>query len=174
MLAAQAKSAGGHDTQERVEVFGEYSRISDSVQEHDSYSQPSFGLNGFEAGAALRVWHGLGVKGAVSRYTGSNIGAESQLFVVGSGQYAVRFGRESIFVEGLFGSGNVNAGFFSGAGSTANTTVFGGGLDTRIARHLAFRVEGGLLHAKFVPTSNQIHGTPTSFGRLSTGLVVCF
>jgi hypothetical protein len=173
LLMAQAVRE--HDPDARCEVFGEYSRTSDSVTEHDSYPQPSFALNGFETGATLRVWRGLSIKGAVSRYTGSNIGAESQIFGVAGGQYAVRFGPESIFVEGLFGTGRVNApAFYSGKGTTASTSVFGGGLDTRIVRHLAFRVEGSLLHATFVPTSDQIHGIPTSFGRFSTGLVVRF
>jgi hypothetical protein len=175
-LVAQAKGAGGHDPDGRMEIFGEYSRTSDSVQEHDSYRQPSFGLNGFETGGAVRVWHGLAIKGAVSRYSGTNLGnAESQLFVTGGAQYSVRFGPESVFVEGMIGGGHVNApAFYSGKGTTAFTSVFGGGLDTRIVRHLAFRVEGSLLHAKFVPTSDQIHGIPTWFGRFSTGLVVRF
>lgn len=175
MLIAQAKKAGGQDHEGRVEIFGEYSRISDSVTEHDSFQRPSVALNGFEMGGTFRVWRGLGIKGAVSRYSGSNIGAENQLFVVGGGQYAVRLGPESIFVEGMIGSGDVYApAFYSGKGTTAFTSVFGGGLDTLIVRHLAFRVEGSLLHATFVPTSDQIHGIPTSFGRFSTGLVVRF
>jgi hypothetical protein len=165
-----------HDPTERCELFGEYSRTSDSVSEHDSFQQPSHGLSGFETGAALRVWRGLGAKVAVSRYTGSYLGAESQLFGVVGGQYAVQLGPESIFAEGMIGGGHISAPVFyaNGKGTTSFASVFGGGLDTPIVRHFAFRVEGTLLHARFVPTSNQIHGIPTLFGRFSTGLVVRF
>src|SRR5258708_707986 len=109
-LMAQAMST--HDPDERCELFGEYSRTSDCVTEHDSYRQPSYGLNGFETGAALRVWRGLGAKVAVSRYTGNNIGEESQLFGVVGAQYVVRFGPESIFAEGMIGGDHISAPAF--------------------------------------------------------------
>ena len=169
-LLPQAKGAGRHDPDGRVEIFGEYSRT------HDTYPQ-YVGLNGFDIGGAAAVWHALAIKGEVSRYSGTDIGAESQFIVVVGPRYSVRFGPESVFVEGMIGRGHVDAPNLydnTGRGSIVFATVLGGGLDTRISDHVAFRVEGNFLHAKFTPSSDQIHGTPTWYGRFSTGLVVRF
>ena len=103
MAVAQAKAAGQHDPTARIEIFGEYSRISDSFIEHDSFNQSAQGVNGWEAGAALRLWHGLAAKGVAVGYSGNYyfydrtgltppIGfPQSSLFVLGGLQYSVQF-----------------------------------------------------------------------------------
>ena len=63
-------------------------------------------------------------------------------------------------------------------GQTASfAALLGGGLDTPLTRHIAFRVSGGFQYSYFalmdpitlVPY--RIPGLPTNFGRISSGLV---
>jgi hypothetical protein len=100
---------------------------------------------------------------------------------MGGVQYTWKFKRESVFVEGLGGDIglNKNWGAAQAPGGTASfSTLAGGGLDSRLARHVAFRVSGGFQWSNFAligPAPSlvpyRIAGLPTNFGRISTGIV---
>ncbi len=88
-----------------------------------------------------------------------------------------------MFGEGLIGDGGINRywGPNASPGETAPRSrgSAGGGLDTRLARHLAFRMEGGYQYSYFILINNlqeinpvHLPGLPTNFLRLSSGLVV--
>jgi hypothetical protein len=66
-------------------------------------------------------------------------------------------------------------------GQTASFAAFvGGGIDTPIARRIAFRMEGGYQYSYFGLSSPvttvpyRVPGLPTNFGRVSSGLVWSF
>jgi hypothetical protein len=137
-------------------------------------------LNGWDASVAFPSWHDLRFKIDVYAYRGTNLGAPQQpFFIMGGGQYSRRFGRESVFVEGLMGDGGLNRNWGAG-GTTGETASFaalvGGGLDTPLTRHIAFRVDGGFQYSYFALAGQysapyRIPGLPTDFARISSGLV---
>ena len=61
--------------------------------------------------------------------------------------------------------------------TAAFSSLVGGGLDTPLTRHIAFRVSGGYQYAYFALakgvslTPYRIPGLPTNFGHISSGLV---
>jgi hypothetical protein len=80
----------------------------------------------------------------------------------------------------LGGTGGANQtwGTNNAIGQTASiATLVGGGLDTPVTRHIAFRVDGGFQYSYFsleTPTYEvpyRIPGLPTDFGRITSGLV---
>ena len=142
-------------------------------------------LNGWDASFAFVPWHGLRFKVDTTGYRGTNLNAPQHLFfIMGGGEYSHRLGRESVFVEGLGGTGGANR--YWGANQTpAQTASFaafmGGGVDTPISKRFAWRVEGGYQYSYFqliqsLATLTPVYNTnlPTNFGRFSTGLVWSF
>jgi hypothetical protein len=173
--ALQAQS----ETPARYQIYGGYAFLSNSINGVPGFRQS---LNGWDAAVAFPSWHNLRFKVDASGYLGTNLGApQHPYFLMGGGQYSWRIGRESVFVDGLMGDGGVNKdwGANKSPGETASFSVLaGGGLDTPLTRHIAFRVDGGYQYAYFAlapPTGNnvpyRIPGLPTNFGRISTGLV---
>ena len=162
----------------RYQIYGGYSYLSNSLDGVTGSHQP---LNGFDAGVAFPSWHNLRFKVDVSAYRGTNLGApQHPYFIMGGGQYSWRIKRESVFVEGLAGNGGANKtwGADGATGQTASfSALVGGGLDTPITRHIAFRVEGGFQYSYFALEHSvtfgpyRIPGLPTNFGRISSGLV---
>ena len=162
----------------RLLVFGGYSFLSNSLNGVTGYHQ---GLNGFDASIAFGAWHNLRFKVDTTAYFGSNLGApQHPYFILGGPQYTWRIRRESIFVEGMGGTGGANKSWGANGmlGETASFAAFvGGGLDTPISRHFAYRIEGGYQYSYFslqIPTylvPYRITGLPTNFGRASSGLV---
>jgi hypothetical protein len=162
----------------RYQIYGGYSFLSNSLNGVPGSHQP---LNGWDAAVAFPSWHSLRFKIDTSAYRGTNLGAPQHLFfIMGGGQYTWRIGRESVFVEGLGGTGSANKSWAANnaLGQTASfAALVGGGLDTRLTRRIAFRVEGGFQYSNFdlehpvtlVPY--RIPGLPTNFGRISSGLV---
>jgi hypothetical protein len=162
----------------RFQIYGGYTFLSNSLNGVAGSHQP---LNGWDAAAAFAPWHGLRFKLDVADYRGTNLGAPQHLlFILAGGQYSRRFGRESAFVEGLAGAGGANKTWptDNAIGQTASfSSLVGGGLDTPLTRHLAYRVSGGYQYSYFVleqPSSlipYRIPGLPTNFARISSGLV---
>ncbi|MGA2084642.1 MAG: hypothetical protein ABSG60_03880 [Terracidiphilus sp.] len=164
----------------RYQISGGYDFLSNSFNGVPGSRQP---LNGWDAAVAVPFWHSLRFKADVSAYRGTNLGAPQHAFFILAGwQYNWRFRRESFFVEGLAGDGGLNRywGPNQTTGETASFATFvGGGLDTPLARHFAFRVEGGYQYSYFCLVSSKqtglvpyrIPGLPTNFGRFSSGLV---
>jgi hypothetical protein len=163
----------------RYEIYGGYTFLSNSFNGVPGSRQP---LNGWDASAAFSSWHRLRFKIDTYAYRGTNLGApQHALFILGGGQYTWRFRREAVFGEALFGDAglNNNWGPNKSLGATASfATLFGGGLDTSLTRHIAYRLDGGLQHTNFAlggnllpPNPYRIPGLPNYFGRISTGLV---
>jgi hypothetical protein len=176
-LHAQTQEPPAH-----YQVYGEYSYLSNSINGLPGSHQA---LNGFDAGIAFPSWRNLRFKIDVTGYTGTNLGAtQHPYFIMGGGQYNWRLGRETVFAEALVGDGGINRYWGPKAvpGETASFVAFtGGGLDTRMARHLAFRMESGYQYSYFQLINNlhdllpyELPGLPTNFWRLSSGLVVEF
>jgi len=162
----------------RYQIYGGYSYLSNSLDGVTGSHRP---LNGFDAGVAFPSWHSLRFKIDVAAYRGTNLGApQHPYFIMGGGQYSWRMDRESVFVEGLAGVGGANQSWAANGamGQTASFSFLtGGGLDTALTRHVAFRVGGGYQYSYFALeravflTPYRIPGLPTNFGRISSGLV---
>lgn len=169
------------DLSRRYQLYGGYSFLSNSINGVSGSHQP---LNGYEVAFAIPPWHDLRFKLNAFQYLGTNLGAaEHPYFVMAGGQYGRNFGKEAAFVEAMAGEGNVNANW--GANKTIGDTasfsaVLGGGVDTPLSPHFAFRVQGDLQYAYFkqnasflypAPAPTYVSGLPNYFGRISTGLV---
>ncbi len=164
------------------QLSGNYSWLSNSIDGVPGAHQP---LNGWEAAFAALRWHGLRFKLDVSGYQGTNQGApQHPVFIMAGGQYNRRFGRETGFVEGLFGTGSMNRNWLPNQvpGQTASfSAIVGGGLDTRLSKRFAFRAQADFQYANFNPGLvlgpttityiEEFHGLPNYFAKVSTGLV---
>jgi hypothetical protein len=176
-LHAQAPLHAQSEAPARFQIYGGYAFLSNSL---DGVTGSHHPLNGFDASVAFSSWHRLRFKVDFSSYRGTNLGApQHPYFIMGGGQYNWRLGRESIFVEGLGGTGGANKTWATNnvIGQTASIATFvGGGLDTPLSRHIAFRVDGGFQYSYFSLeradlSPYRVPGLPTDFGRLSSGLV---
>lgn len=166
----------------RYQIYGGYSYLSNTMNGLPGSHQS---LNGFDAGVGFPAWRNLRFKIDVTGYSGTNLGAaQHPYFISGGGQYDVHLGRETVFGEGLVGDGGINRfwGPKGVPGETASFVAFGGGgVDTRLTRHVAFRVEGGYQYSYFILVDNlkqllpyHLPGLPSNFIRLSSGLVFQF
>jgi len=175
----------------RYQMYGGYSWLSNSI---NGVSGAHQGLNGWEYAFAIPPWHDLRFKLNAFSYRGTNLGAaQHPYFIMGGGQYGKTFGRESPFVEVMFGVGNTGKADWGAnneathlaayPGDTASFAMnLGGGLDTPISRSFAIRVQGDLQYSYFqqfeklvgVPphrTPVYVPNLPNYFGRVSTGIV---
>jgi hypothetical protein len=161
------------------EIYGAYTRLSNSFNGVPGSRQ---GLNGWEAAVAFPAWHGLRFKMDVSRYSGRNLGATQQaLSILGGGQYERTWHRERFFAQALFGELGTNRYWGPNGlpGETASfSSVFGGGVETPVSRHLGIRVEGdfrnenlALIQAVSWTVPYRVPGLPPNFWSLSTGVV---
>ena len=161
----------------RFQVYGGYSMLSNTINGVRGSHQS---MNGWDASIAFPSWHGLRFKVDTFGYMGTNLGAyERPYFIMGGAQYSHRLGRETVYVEGLGGDGNINKNWGPNkaiGGDASFSSILGGGLDTPLSRHFAFRVGGDFQYANFyLETSKfvfyKVPGQPVFFGRLSSGLV---
>ncbi|HEY1983989.1 MAG TPA: hypothetical protein VGG85_01185 [Terracidiphilus sp.] len=164
------------------QLYGGYTFLSNSFNGVPGARQP---LNGWDASLAFQPWHNLRFKLDTYAYSGTNLGApQKPWFIMAGGQYGRRLGRESVFVEALVGDAGINKDWGPNriTGGTATfATLVGGGVDTPIARHFAYRATGGFQYSYtdlavetpiYLPY--RIPGLPTYFARISTGLVWLF
>jgi hypothetical protein len=168
-------------------IYGEYSRLSNSFNGVPGSHQA---LNGGNAGIAFQSWHHLRFRFDYSMYRGMNLGdPQHAFFILGGGQYEAMFHRERFYAVALAGEGGLNgtwfkansAGYKNGnTGMIASFAEFlGGGADTPIGSHAAFRIEGGVQHSGFEPIEPDargsqpyhLNGIPNYFGRVSAGVV---
>lgn len=183
LCAQSGTSAAPAEAPVRYQIYGGYSYLSNSL---NGVPGSHHGLNGWDAGVGFPAWHNLRFKIDVSAYNGTNLGAaQKPYFIVGGGQYDFHLKRETIFAEGMGGVGGVNKVWGTNfpsptTGATASfAAVAGGGLDTRITRHLAVRVGGDFQYSYFSLNAQysvpyRIAGLPTNFGRVAGGLVWLF
>ena len=161
-----------------IQIYGGYTRLSNSF---NGLPESQSALNGWDASVAFPSWHGLRVKIDVSRYSGTNLGAQQHgISIAGGGQYEHALFRERLFVEALFGDVGMNRYWGPDAqrGETASfTTLFGGVLDTPLNKHFALRIQGDYRYENLAlvqPGSlvaYRVPGLPHNFGSISTGLV---
>jgi hypothetical protein len=107
--------------------------------------------------------------------------SQNAIFFLAGGQYEYRLKRVTVFGEGLMGDAGLNRNWGPQqvrSSTAAFAGLLGGGFDTPIARHFAYRVDGGFQYAYtslvgppplFTPFRPP--GLPEYFGRISTGLV---
>jgi len=159
------------------QLYGGYTYLSNSFNGVPGSHQP---LNGWDAALAFSSWHGLRFKLETFEYRGTNLGApQNAMFILAGWQYSRRLLRESLFAEGLAGEANLSKNWPGNQliGTPASfSTLLGGGVDTPIARHFAFRIDGGFNWSNFSLQSSYnvpypTPGLPHDFGRISTGLV---
>ncbi len=169
------------------QIYAGYSWLSNSFNGLSGSGQP---LNGMNAGLVFPEWRHLRIKLDYSLYRGTNLGdPQHAFFILSGGQYGTTFHRERFYAEALAGEGSLNGTWFSTAnsgyrnGNTGTIASFaeflGGGIDTPIGQHAAFRVEGGVQHSNFDPITPEaengvpyhLAGIPDYFGRFSASMV---
>ena len=172
--AAFAQTDPASHSPRENEFYAGYSYLSTSFNAHAGFS--GSGLNGWDASAMLHLTHALGIKVAGIGEYGTSLGDSQQVhFLMGGGQYTRYFRANSIYLHGLVGIGHINAEALTlgGEGPSSDfsfTADAGGGFNVPISRRAAWRFEAAMLHANFTPMSDQIHGTPNYFARISTGI----
>jgi len=165
----------------RFTVYGGYSWLSDSFNNHSSYSAGSrSGMNGWDADASLPLFRhfDLEVEGLGFYDTNLGIPEKAHYFLAGP-KVRHGLGSTTLFAYGLLGLGHLNSKALAlGAEPAGRTnsiaTDLGAGLDFRIAPRVAWRVQGGELFSAFTAQDNQINGLTRWFGRVSTGVVLHF
>ena len=181
-VAVHAQNEAAAQKPARFQLYGGYAFVSNSPNGLPGENQP---MNGWNASLGTPLWRFIRFNVDVSSYKGTNQGAQEDVYyILGGPQFARRFGRETVFVEALIGDGGINRywGPQASPGETASfATVVGGGLDTPIARRLAFRVSGGYQWSNFQLINNvqsiepiQTPGLPDKFARISCGLLWSF
>lgn len=137
-------------------------------------------LNGWTASGEGKVLPFIGIVADVSQAYGSetvqllgcavscptsNISVHEQTFLFGP-RVSVSVGKIRPFAEVMFGGAHVSAN--NGGGSdTSFATALGGGIDYKIIRPVAWRVQGDYVQTRFF-------GTTQNNVRFSTGIVLRF
>jgi hypothetical protein len=161
------------------QLYGGYTWLSNSFNGFPGMRQP---LNGWDASLGFPSWRGLRFKFDVYGYSGTNQGSpQKAIFFMAGGQYDYRLKRVTIFGEGLMGDAGLNRNWGPQqvrSSTAAFAGLLGGGFDTAITRHFAYRVDGGFQYAytslvgpAALYTPFRPPGIPEYFGRVSTGLV---
>jgi hypothetical protein len=162
-----------------MQIYGGYNYISNGI---NGIPGSHKALNGWDASVAFKAWHEVRFKIDFPGYRGTNLGTQEDFYaIMGGAQYSHRVHRETVYVEGLGGDAGANK-YWGPQGHLGQTVAFaafiGGGLDTPITRHIAFRVDGGFQYFYFALDNNaqdlvpyRPAGLPTNFGRVSSGLV---
>jgi hypothetical protein len=182
LIAMLCLSCALHAQQEappKIQIYGGYSYISNAI---NGVTGSHKGLNGWDASIAFKPWHNVRFKIDVPGYRGTNLGAQVDTYaIMGGAQFSHRVRRETLYVEGVAGDAGANKDWGPNGhlGQTVAFAAFvGGGLDTPITKHIAFRVDGGFQYFYFALDQNAktlipytIPGLPSNFGRVSSGLV---
>lgn len=166
----------------RYQLYGGYTWLSNSFNGFQGARQP---LNGWDVSMAFGAWHSVRFKIDTYGYYGTNLNAsQNGLFILAGAQYSHTIRKETVFAEALIGDAGLNHNWGpqgTRAAVNAFTTIIGGGLDTPITRHVAYRVNGGFQYTYtglLTPAPDYVPyrppGLPTYFGRISTGVVWLF
>jgi hypothetical protein len=181
LLCLTATLQAQNEKPARHEIFAGYSYLSNSL---NGVAGSHHGLSGWDSSIAFSQWHNIRFKIDVAGYLGTNLGAPQTTYsILGGAQFSKRFGRETVFADGLAGDGGANKNWPANnlLGQTVSfVSLVGGGLDTPISHRIAFRVSGGYQYSYFALndktslTPYRIPGLPNNFARISTGLVFKF
>ena len=141
-------------------------------------------LHGWEASFEGKIFPFVGIVGDVSGHYGTqnfteltpaggggplnvSVTGHEQEYLVGP-RLSIPVGKFTPFAEAFFGAAHIHTGgTLPGPSNTSFATAVGGGLDYRVFRPIALRVEGDWLHTSFFSTTqNNL--------RLSAGVVFRF
>jgi len=160
------------------EFYTGYGFLSNSFNDYSDF--PATPINGWDAGMALRARGTLSISAEALGFYGTSLGASQfeHSLLIGP-QWSRRTGKESLFVHGLVGIGFINSGAipYDNSSPSSNLTfaaLAGGGLDTPISTHLAWRIEADYLHSQYGSKSDQIHNLHGNFAHITTGIVFHF
>lgn len=147
-----------------------------------SLSRPN--LHGWEGSLEGKVFPHIGIVADFSQHFGSQ--SFTELTPVGGGgpvtvnvtghgfemlfgpRLSIPIGNFTPFAEAMFGVAHItNGGDIPSSSNTSFATALGGGLDFKIIRPIAWRVEGDYLQTRFYSTTQNAL-------RLSTGVVIRF
>lgn len=161
-------------------IFVGYSFYSASPSTLDlaDVSRPS--MNGWNASLEGKVLPWVGIVADLSGHYGSESFVEltpsgpvnatvsgHETDVMFGPRLAFSIGKFRPFAEAMFGVGHVNDGQAISTSDTSIATALGGGLDYKVIRIVALRVEGDYVQTRFFST------TQNNF-RLSTGIALRF
>jgi hypothetical protein len=173
-LCSQETSHGGEG-----ELYAGYGFLSDSFNDYaEEFSATP--MNGWDAAMTLHAKGTLSISVEAMGFYATNLDASQFEHTVLVGpQWSRRAGKESLFAHGLIGMGFINSGAipFDNSSPSSNVTfaaLAGGGLDTPISPHLAWRIEGDYLRCEFGSKSDQIHNLRGNFAHFTTGIVFRF
>jgi hypothetical protein len=150
-------SAMAQGLRDKVELFGGYSYLRTN--------SPSSNLNGWELAGQYKVTDWLGGVADFDGHYGSPGGFSSSLHTFLFGPQISWPARVSPFAHVLLGGAHVSAGGFS---DSAFAMAVGGGIDTKIAGGLYWRV----IEGDYLPTF--FGGAREDNARISTGIVFRF
>ena len=145
---------------------------------NSSLSRPN--LHGWEGSLEGKIFPHIGIVADFSQHFGSQSftllpPGPLPVKVTGHGfemlfgpRLSIPIGRITPFGEAMFGVGHItNGGDLPSSSNTSFATALGGGLDFKIIRPIALRVEGDYLQTRFYSTTQNAV-------RLSTGVVIRF
>jgi hypothetical protein len=149
--------AHAQDFSDKVELFGGYSYLRTN--------SPSFNLNGWELAGQYKVTNWLGGVADFDGHYGSPNGFSSYLHTFLFGPQVSWPSRVSPFAHVLLGGAHVSSG---GLSNTSFAMAVGGGIDTRLAHGVYWRV----IQGDYLPT--HFGNAWENNARLSTGIVFRF
>jgi opacity protein-like surface antigen len=167
-------------------VFFGYSYENAGASSFDLFDLGRSNLNGWDASLEGRVFPWVGLVADFSRHYASQnyqftqngitttVSGGEEFTVLFGPRVSVPVGRFRPFAEALFGAAHTNASQgsslpdnFVQPQDTSFATALGGGLDYKIIRPIAIRIEGDYVQTRFFGTSqNDV--------RISTGIVFRF
>lgn len=195
-VAVMILAAGPARAQTRGNLYAVYSFLSNDLHIHEqlgSSAEPTASgrgkLNGWSVSGEIRIFHWIG---AVADFNGSygsvpatgynpfyykspmqNLDTTFYSYLFGP-RVSVEIGRLRPFAEGFVGvaSQHVDLTAFDSAQDSHLATAFGGGLDTRVSRRFAWRVQADYVGTRLFHGLQRGLSTPLQANfRISTGLV---
>jgi len=149
----------------KAEVFGGYSYL------HTSVLGTGFNSNGASGSIAVNPndWFGVVADVGVYHHSTAGVGVNTVSYLFGPKFAYRKHAKVTPYFQTLFGGAHVGASF-GGLGASANAFAwaFGGGLDAKIASHVAIRV----IQVEYVMTKfNDGVDNRQNNVRVSTGIV---
>jgi hypothetical protein len=151
-------SAHAQGISDKVELFGGYSYMRFD-------SAPQVNLNGWELSGQYKFTNWLGGVADLSGDYGSHAGVNASVHTFLFGPQISWPSRVSPFAHVLIGGAHFSAG---GVTDTSFSSAIGGGIDTKIAHGVSWRIiQGDYLLTRFL-------GSTQNNARISTGIVFRF